>query len=242
MSISSSDAGRVWNRHPGGWAFLLECPHIVLQDTGSSEQGRGGYMLDPYVVRELRWLERVCLALACLGASGCGPSQEARVGASTAEILVFTPTVADVRVLKEAFAKWESIPISTCPADALEIAANSLMAATVNGTGESWAIARFIPSETCKIFNLPGANQTAMLSVDPRLLRGLDGAPVAVFERARGANWIMNQEGGAPFPCPAPNGTPPSKGNGSLPPSVLSAWGLAYAKDCSTVSYPRQPT
>jgi len=198
-------------------------------------------MLYRYVVRERGWLERACVALVCFAASGCGPGQEVRVGASSAEVSVFAPNAADRGALKEAFVKWEAFPVSTCPAGAIEIVAGSLMAATVNETGESWAIARFVPLETCKVFNLRGANDPGRQSVDPRLLRGLDGSPIAVFERAKGGDWTMNQQGGAPFPCPSPNGAPPGKGNGSLPPIVLRAWSLAYAKDCSIVSYPRQP-
>jgi hypothetical protein len=51
----------------------------------------------------------------------------------------------------------------------------------------------------------------------------------------------MNDEGGIPFPCPAPGGDAPGPFNGSLPPPVLAAWGFTYATNCASVYYPVQP-
>ena len=51
----------------------------------------------------------------------------------------------------------------------------------------------------------------------------------------------MNEEGGSPFPCPAPGGMAPGAGNGALPAPALAAWRLSYATNCAFPSYPIQP-
>ncbi len=52
---------------------------------------------------------------------------------------------------------------------------------------------------------------------------------MGVFEKSGGSGWVMNSDAGWPFPCPALGGVAPGLGNGSIPKSVLTAWGMSYA-------------
>jgi len=65
-------------------------------------------------------------------------------------------------------------------------------------------------------------------------------APIGIFQEVNGT-WTMDDEGGVPFPCPAPEGDTPGPGNGALPAAVFAVWGLQYATNCSFVGYSPQP-
>lgn len=184
----------------------------------------------------------IALLAACAIAGGCGTTQTVSTdpnGSSTAGVTGITASAADKAGLAKAFATWEFLP-ATCPADAVMVVPGSLRLATINASGVSWAIASFEPSSNCMDFDLPGAGQIGRQPVDPHQLAGFYGSPLAVFERASGGQWVMDEEGGAPFPCPAPGGAAPGPGNGAIPLQVLTAWNLAYAANCSMVVYPRE--
>lgn len=198
-----------------------------------------------HVARErasCRWLTGALWVVGCCFLAACSTSQTLRTSprrSSTTDVSVFTAAASDTLGIKEALGVWEKFP-TTCPASAVAVVSNSIQLAKVNATGVSWAIAQFEPLSACKFVNLPGANQTGLNYLDPHSLPGLAGSPIAVFERPDNGQWVMNGEGGAPFPCPAPGGAAPGPGNGAIPQQVLTAWNLSYAANCSSVSYPRQ--
>jgi hypothetical protein len=143
----------------------------------------------------------------------------------------------DPTLLAEAFAYWEQLP-TTCPAT---MVAGSAKEATIIATGVSWAIASFEPAASC-VLPAMGAQPGSTITLDPENAEPFfGGQPVGVFERAPGKGWMMNEEGGSPFPCPAPGGAAPGPGNGALPASVVAAWGLQYAASCARIFYPLQP-
>lgn len=65
--------------------------------------------------------------------------------------------------------------------------------------------------------------------------------PIGIFQQNAGGAWAMNDEGGYPFPCPAPGGAAPGPNNGALPPEVVKAWHRKYEANCANVIYPMQP-
>jgi hypothetical protein len=178
---------------------------------------------------------------ANLGQGKSGGSSEPTVSGATTTIAndngvsVGSLRADDVANLGGAFEAWENLP-STCGAHVL---AGTGRLATITSTGISWAIANFGPNPNCiaKIGGSPGeptdtANPATFGPFHP------NRPTTGVFEHKPGASWEMNDEGGTPFPCPAPGGAAPGPGNGSLPASVVSAWHLTYATDCANVSYP----
>jgi hypothetical protein len=199
----------------------------------------------------------MAIALAACGASGVTRTASGTTGGSAATTIVpagnegVTTTIADpagvdveklsdsdAQALVEAFESWEDLP-STCPA---EIVPNSAKVAVISRTGDSWAIAAFEPAPSCVFPHVIGPGLPTS-TFDPQdhgpFVPGI--TTIGVFEGSGGNAWVMNEEGGAPFPCPAPGGAAPGPGNGAIPGSVLTAWGLAYAANCITVLYPLEP-
>ncbi len=153
---------------------------------------------------------------------------------------VVQPTASDSGSLIGSFETWEHLP-STCGA---VIVTGSELLAQVAADGTEWAMARFGPVKSCSFTLAPAAPGLPQRSVAPEMIGPFaetPGPPVGVFEKSQGGPWMMNQEGGRPFPCPAPGGMTPGPGNGALPASVLTAWGLTYAPDCAFPVYPPQP-
>ena len=64
---------------------------------------------------------------------------------------------------------------------------------------------------------------------------GIPQPPIGVFERPPHQPWIMNDESGRPFPCPAPGGDTPHYGNGALPAQIVALWHMKYATNCAFV-------
>lgn len=158
--------------------------------------------------------------------------------ASTADVKVPTATTADRQALEAAFATWERLP-ATCPGS---IVPNSDRYALVRDV--EWAMATFGPAATCTQTLAPATAGGPTRSVDPMRVGPFaetNGLPVAVFEKQPGGSWVMNEEGGSPFPCPAAGGMAPGPGNGAVPAPALAAWGLSYAANCAFPSYPSQP-
>lgn len=143
---------------------------------------------------------------------------------------------SEERALEDAFGSWERLP-PTCPA--VVVSGSARFAKTTEGVG--WAMARFEPSPTCSYSMAPASEGGPRRSVAPKMIGPFGRSPIGIFEQQPGGSWNMNQEGGRPFPCPAPGGVAPGPGNGSLPASVLVAWGLFYASDCAFPTYPLQP-
>jgi len=174
------------------------------------------------------WYCRLSVGLLFVGAfAGCGRS--ASLSSSQG-----TPT--DVSAITTAFNTWEGLPSSCLGMMNTE----SLKVALVSEVG--WAIATFRPPRDCtKSLGpaLPGGppRTVPIASIGPW---GESSPPLGVFERLPGSPWRMNEEGGVPFPCPAPGGAPPGPYNGALPPRVVEEFNLKYAPDCANVSYPKQ--
>lgn len=145
----------------------------------------------------------------------------------------------DARAITSAFNDWERLP-STCQA---LLVPGSVKAATISSSGVSWAIATFKPVPDCSYTQPPAWPGGPPRPVPVRQIGpwGRPSPPIGVFEKQPGRPWSMNQEGGTPFPCPAPAGNAPGPENGSIPPEVLAKWNLKYAPDCSNVSYPMRP-
>ena len=172
--------------------------------------------------------------MALIGLVGsCGNSRRGQAATNP------TTPVTDMAQLVNAFNSWEMLP-TTCLA---ELISGSVRVATVPNTGASWAIANFRPPSDCvktMRSRTPGATVTVPLAQIGPWGR-VPQPPVGVFERMRGGAWVMNDEGGRPFPCPAPGGSAPGPGNGALPASVLATWHLKYASGCAEVVYPLEP-
>jgi hypothetical protein len=160
--------------------------------------------------------------------------------ANSAGVKVLAPTTADLTSLSAAFNSWEDMQ-PTCGGQAIR---GTVKVATIESTGDSWAIASFEPASSCVDYVAPGAGASSQTIPPDQVppFEEVPGPPIGVFEKMSGGNWIMNEEGGTVFPCPAPNGAPPGPGNGSLPAQVLAAWGLSYATNCSNVNYPQEPS
>lgn len=170
--------------------------------------------------------------------SAAPPSTTSTTIASTANVTVKQVTPGDRQALEVAFALWERLP-ATCPGS---IVPGTERLARVGGV--EWAMARFGPAANCTHTLAPAVPGGPTRSVDPMQVGPFartSGLPIAVFERQPDGRWLMNQEGGSPFPCPAPGGTAPGPGNGALPAAALAAWGLSYATNCAFPSYPTQP-
>lgn len=186
-------------------------------------------------------LGAACVLLLTLSGCGGGVVASTRTGSggSTSAVTTEAPTATDTVQLDAAFASYERI-VTSC---AVEPQAGSVKIGVVNATGVSWAIAKFQPASTCVINSaapIVGSDRTTT-QINPDRLRVFADPPVGVFERSARGGWQMNQEGGIPFPCPAPSGIAPGLGNGAIPAEVLSSWGLPYAANCSTVRYPPVP-
>jgi len=153
---------------------------------------------------------------------------------------VLQPTAADQGALEGAFGSWEHLP-KTCGA---AIVPGSELIAQISADGTEWATAQFRPAQSCAYVLAPAGPGLPPRSVAPDMIGPFaetPGPPVGVFEKSPGGAWLMNQEGGRPYPCPASGGVTPGPGNGALPASVLTAWGLTYAPDCAFPVYPPQP-
>lgn len=153
--------------------------------------------------------------------------------------LEVNPTDSGRAGLEEAFATWERLP-STCPADV--VPGSMRFARTTDGT--MWAIARFMPSPSCSHSLAPEVPGGPHRVVPPGMVGPFgrtSGPPLGVFQQKQGGDWVMNQEGGDPFPCPAQGGLEPGPGNGALPAAVLGAWEMTYASDCAFPQYPQRP-
>lgn len=177
---------------------------------------------------------------AAVVAAGCGGGQQQQVksGSDNATDVAVKPvTPAIAAQLNLTFQGREGLP-PTCPV--VELPGTAKLA-TINSTGVSWAIATFGAAPQCQIFRGPvvGSTSNRSVPVDPRQARPFmeSPPPTGVFEQQPGGKWLMNQEGGYPFPCPAPGGAAPGSGNGSIPSNVLHAWGLTYAANCESVNY-----
>jgi hypothetical protein len=147
--------------------------------------------------------------------------------APTSGVVVGQLSTTDRQQLVTAFDQWEELP-STCDG---QMISGSSKEATITASQVSWAIASFRPVSNCTAFLNPASSGPF----------GEHSPPVGVFERMKGGAWVMNSEGGTPFPCPAADGQAPAVGNGSLPPSVVAAWKMTYAPNCASVIYLRQP-
>lgn len=145
----------------------------------------------------------------------------------------------DIQALTLAFNKWEFLP-STCQA---VMVPGTLKTATIPSSGVSWAIATFKRVAGCSYSEPPAYPGGPPRPIPARQIGpwGRPSLPIGVFERQPGQAWSMNEEGGTPFPCPAPGGHAPGPSNGAIPPEVLAKWHLKYAPNCSNVSYPLQP-
>jgi hypothetical protein len=157
---------------------------------------------------------------------------------SRAAVAVVEPTSADRVGVQLAFQSWEELPASCRAA----IVPASDRYAKVSSSGITWAIARFEPAPGCTAGEDPAYPGGPPQPLTPDQIGPFGGGfrPLGVFEKVNGT-WTMNEEGGSPFPCPAPGGQPPEQGNGSLPPNVLAAWRLSYASNCANVTYPPTP-
>lgn len=169
-------------------------------------------------MRSGRWTH-VLLALLLLW--GCGSSEPASTRAASAD---------DLSAFTATFVARERVP-DTCPA---QVVPGSVKVAKVKETGITWAIALIEPAPRCRYAG--GVNDPPLVGPGDHLPWVPEQQVLSVFERKEGGPWEMNSDAGTPFPCPAPNGIQPGPGNGSLPPSVLRAFHLRYAEDCSTIS------
>lgn len=149
------------------------------------------------------------------------------------------PAAPDEAALITAFGKWEHLP-TTCPATTVS---GSERFATVTASGTEWAIAKFQPAPSCSYSLAPVTPGGPERAVAPNSIGPFaePGGPLGVFEKMTGGPWTMNEEGGRPFPCPAPDGAQPGLYNGALPAAVLTVWGLNYASTCAFPVYPLQP-
>jgi len=172
-------------------------------------------------------------------ASSGVPTAASTTIADSTGVTVLAPSTSTEQALEVAFDGWERLP-STCPA---KVIAGSARVAAVPG-GVNWAMAQFQPASSCS-YSLPPATPGGPARPIPPQMVGpfanTNGPPVGIFEQQSGGPWVMNEEGGEPFPCPAPEGIAPGPGDGALPAAVLAAWGLSYAPDCAFPSYPPQP-
>lgn len=174
-------------------------------------------------------LLKVVAGVAIVTCVGCG-RQQGTVTVTSGE--------STISAITAAFNAWEQLP-ETCLG---QVVPGTAEEAEIVSQHQGWAIAHFRHSNPCTDSLAP-----MYYGGPPRPLTinqiGPWGEPVVigVFERTDRGAWQMNQEGGTPFPCPAPGGATPGLDNGSVPPSVLSAWGLKYAADCASVHYPVQP-
>jgi hypothetical protein len=166
------------------------------------------------------------------------PNESTTIASST-EVLVRSPTKADLIGLSSAFDSWESMQ-PTCGGQPI---AGSVKIATIRASGISWATADFEPVPSCIDYVSPSAGPSSQTIPPDQVppFEAVPGPPLGVFEQLPGSSWTMNEEGGTEFPCPAPRGAAPGPGNGSIPTPVLAAWHLSYAADCSNVAYPQQP-
>lgn len=180
------------------------------------------------------------VVMSVLLAAGCGGGRTLSSG-TTGGVTVKSVTPSVASELDRAFQAWEKLP-ATCPV--VEIPGTSRLA-TIDATGVSWATAQFAPAPGCQVFRAPvsGSTSNQFTPVDPRQFGPFSTTvpPRGVFEQPSSAPWQMNDEGGSPFPCPAPGGAAPGLDNGSIPKDVLQAWGLSYASHCELVNYPRAP-
>lgn len=161
-------------------------------------------------------------------------------GCSTALVSVAEPNESDAQGLELAFVNWEQLPAS-CP---VKILPGTASIASIKATGASWAIASFAPLPTCTEHVPPPAVGPPPVITPNEVgpFTETAGPPVGVFERSGTGAWVMNEEGGYPFPCPAPDGAAPGRGNGAFPPQVLTAWKLPYARNCGNGPlYPSPP-
>lgn len=180
----------------------------------------------------LRRCRRVLAGATVAVVASCGSS-------GVPGVSVRSPTTTDLAQLVEAFNSWELLP-PTCRA---EIIRSSVRVATIDSSGVSWAMAAFRHGPHCTSTAKNSAHTTIEVPIDQIGPWGrIPQPPIGIFQRSPGAAaWQMNDEGGHPFPCPGPGGTPPSPGNGALPAPVLAAWHLKYATNCANVVYPMRP-
>jgi hypothetical protein len=166
-----------------------------------------------------------------------GPTTSTTIG-NPGDVTVGNPSSDLETQLISSFDAWEGLPTS-CQA---ALVPGTVKVATIKATGAIWAIARFRPAPDCSVILAPVTPGGPGRSVPPNQVGPFaeQGGPLGVFESSPNGSWIMNEEGGSPFPCPAPNGAKPGEGNGAVPSDVLAAWGLSYAENCSFVSYPPQ--
>lgn len=151
---------------------------------------------------------------------------------------VLTPSASDLTSLSNAFHAAYDFP-STCP---IVITPGSYKFAS-DDNGTRWAFARFSPAPSCSLIS-GGKPVTDFAHVPPFNNDPTGQTAITVrytFERPDDGSWQVNTGSGRPFPCPAPNGTPPGTGNGSFPKPVLQAWGLSYARGCANVFFPQFP-
>lgn len=186
-------------------------------------------------------LQMLAASTLLLGLAACNSSH--RVGSSdtaatSPAVVSVTPlSTSDASAITQAFDSWESLP-ATCFG---QIKSGTTQFAELSSSGIAWAIADFVPVAGCSYSLNPAGPGLAPRPVPVSQIGPWGHAPVVgVFQKVFGT-WAMNDEGGKPFPCPAPGGAAPGPGNGALPVSVVSAWGLTYAANCALVTYPFQP-
>ncbi len=182
---------------------------------------------------------------AVLTVSSTAPTSGVPVGASSGTspnqtgARTISPSLSDTSGIVGAFQHWEHLP-ATCAA---EMVAGSEKVAVTNA-GVEWAIARFMAAASCTYTLDPGRAGGQQRSVAPSRIGPFSepSPPLGVFEKAGStASWVMNDEGGSPFPCPAPGGAAPGNGNGAIPAAVLTTWRLAYPPNCAFPVYEPEP-
>jgi len=171
--------------------------------------------------------------------SSLAPSSTTTTVATSTQVLVTPSSPADDNGIQAAFQSWEQLP-PTCEA---EIVPGSDKFATDTQTGIRWSIAQFQPGTACSETLAPAypGGPSRIASANQIGPFGRSTPPVGVFQQLAGGTWTMDEEGGTPFPCPAPGGLVPGPGNGAVPAPVLAAWSLSYAPNCAFVFYPPKP-
>lgn len=177
-----------------------------------------------------RWLRLSMLLAVCV----------TQLGACAARDRTSHEAVSEAPHITVAFNAYELLP-ATCEG---VIIPGTLRVAKVGSTGVWWAMAAFEPEPACSHSLAPASAGGPPRPLKPEQIRPWGYVPqptIGIFQRLLGQSWSMNQEGGRPFPCPAPGGRAPGPGNGALPPEVLRMWDLEYAPNCDDVVYPMRP-
>lgn len=197
-------------------------------------------LLSVLVVRRtgrVPWLLVATLCASLLG-FGCAATHSDASKAGDGGVIVEQLSPVVQALLADDFNKWEALP-STCLG---QIKAGSVHAALIPSSQEEWAIATFEPAPGCQYSLNPAGPGLPLRPVPVDQIGPWGHRPVGVFGKSSGGAWRMNGEGSIPFPCPAPAGvTTPASEFPAAPSSVLAAWKITYAANCTNAYYPVQP-